>query len=119
MKRYSTDYFEKKYRILLDKLLQKEGFEEHIQALRKELGLPKDGFTSSPELGFFLIKKLTKDQLHTLTFYAFVEAYAFQKKIPVNDDTREEIVNAFLKEQKKPKGKGVLRRTSMTRSCRS
>lgn len=35
MKKYSTDYFEKKYKILFDKLLQKEGFDADIKAVRK------------------------------------------------------------------------------------
>jgi hypothetical protein len=33
MKKYSSDYFEKKYKILLDKPLQKEGFLERKEVL--------------------------------------------------------------------------------------
>ena len=71
MKKYSDDYFEKKYKILFDKLLQKEGFVDDIKATRKELGLPANGFANGPELAFFFINKLTKDQQHSLTFSHF------------------------------------------------
>jgi hypothetical protein len=64
MKKYSTDYFEKKYRILAEKLLQKEGFKDAIKAARAELGLPENGLPSSPELAFFFIDKMT-DELRT------------------------------------------------------
>jgi hypothetical protein len=98
MKRYSTDYFKKKYQILAEKLLKKEGFVEDVKELRKKLGIPEDGFNSSPELAFFFFEKLTEEEQHTLTFFAFVEAYAIKNKIAVTDDNKDQIVDAFLKE---------------------
>lgn len=102
MKRYSTDYFEKKYRILLDKLLQKQGFEEHIRAVRKELGMPEEGFKSAPDFGYFVLQKLSDDEVNSLIFFAFIDAYTHEKKISVSEENR-----------------GELRRMSMTKSCRS
>jgi hypothetical protein len=108
MKKYSEDYFEKKYKILLEKLLQKEGFIEHVEQARKELGLPKKGFSNSPELAHFLIGKMTKSQQRSLTFFAFAEAYAYENKIFISDENRDEIYNAFLKQGYDKKGTGML-----------
>jgi ribosomal protein S8 len=101
VKKYSDDYFEKKYIILFDKLLQKEGFVDDIKATRKELGLPVNGFANGPELAFFFINKLTKDQQHSLTFFAFLRAYENEHKMRVSDENREEVIKAFMKEYKK------------------
>jgi len=109
VKKYSTDYFEKKYKILAEKLLQKEGFVEAVKATRAELGLPEDGFKSTQELAYFLINKLTKAEQEALTFFAFVEAYARQNHIAITDENRDEIVQAYIKEKKdKPKGVGMI-----------
>jgi hypothetical protein len=104
MKKYSADYFEKKYKILFDKLLQKEGFIDDIKKTRKELGLPVDGFPNGPELAFFFINKFTKDQQHSLTFIAFIRAYENEHKIRVSDENRDEVIKAFMKENKKGTG---------------
>src|SRR3990167_6476645 len=97
MKKYSVDYFEKKYKILADKLLQKEGFTEAVKETRKELGLPENGFGNGPELAFFIVGKMSKEEQQSLTFFAFVEAYAFENKIAITDENRVEITSAFLK----------------------
>ncbi|MSR76599.1 MAG: hypothetical protein EXS68_03330, partial [Candidatus Ryanbacteria bacterium] len=81
MKKYSDTYFEKKYKILANKLIQKDGFDETVKTTRAELGLPKNGFTSTRELAQFLIGKMSKDEQMSLTFFAFVEAYAYENKI--------------------------------------
>ena len=107
MKKYSTDYFEKKYRILLDKLLQKKGFEEHIRAVRKELGMPEEGFKSAPDFGYFVLQKLSDDEVNSLIFFAFIDAYTHEKKISVSEENRGEIIDAFLKNQKE-KNEGAL-----------
>lgn len=98
MKKYSTDYFEKKYKILADKLLQKEGFLEDIKSARKDVGLPENGIGNTQELAHFLIKKMNKSEQQTLTFYAFVNAYAFANKIHITEDNREDVVGAFMKQ---------------------
>jgi len=101
MKKYSDDYFEKKYKILFDKLLQKEGFDADIKAIRNELGLPTNGCANGPELAFFFINKLTKDQRHSLTFIAFIRAYENEHKIRVSNENKNEVIKAFMKENKK------------------
>ena len=124
MKKYSDDYFEKKYKILFDKLTQKEGFNDDIKSTRKELGLPINGFANGQELAYFLIGKMNKKEQQTITFFAFIEAYAYENKIYITDENREEVTKAFLKKGYK---KGIsmiammveLLRTSMTKSIKS
>lgn len=101
MKKYSDDYFKKKYKILFDKLLQKEGFIDDIKNTRKEIGLPANGCANGPELAFFFINKLTKDQQRSLAFFAFIRAYEKEHKIRVSDEKSEEVIKAFMKEYKK------------------
>jgi hypothetical protein len=43
MKKFSADYFEKKFRILFKKLFLKAGFLDAVKQTRKKLGLPVDG----------------------------------------------------------------------------
>jgi hypothetical protein len=100
MKKYSTDYFEKKYRILSDKLLQKDGFIEEIKDIRDGLGLPLNGFGNIQELAHFLIGKLSKSEQRALTLIAFVEVYCYENKIPITDENRSKITSAFLKKYK-------------------
>lgn len=108
MKKYSTDYFEKKYKILADNLIQKEGFKETIERTRQELGLPVNGLMSTIELAQFLIGKMNKDEQMSLTFFAFIEAYAYENKIFITDENREEIKKAFLKKHGRTKGIGMI-----------
>lgn len=100
MKKYSTDYFEKKYKILFDKLLQKEGFIDDIKKTRKELGLPKEGFPNITELADFLIKKLNKKEQRSLTLYAFLSFYEYENKKVIQEEDREDFLNAFMKKHK-------------------
>ncbi len=100
VKSYSTDYFEKKYKILADRLTQKEGFKEAVEATRKELGLPVSGFSSTIELAQSLIGKMTKKEQASLTFVAFLEAYAYKNKVQISEKNREDVIKAFLKEYK-------------------
>lgn len=108
MKKYSTDYFEKKYKILSEKLLQKEGFLASVQDVRKELGLPVNGFSSTQELAYFLIGKMNKSEQQSLTFFAFVEAYAYENKISLNEENKDEVVKAFMKKGQKKGGIGMI-----------
>ncbi|MBP6859702.1 MAG: hypothetical protein KBC69_03745 [Candidatus Magasanikbacteria bacterium] len=107
MKKYTDDYFEKKYKILFDKLIQKEGFIDEIKSIRTGLGLPINGFENGPELADFLIHKMNKSEQQALTFFAFVDAYAYENKIFITDENREEVIKAFLKKGYK-KGIGLL-----------
>lgn len=107
MKKYSTDYFEKKYKILSDKLLQKDGFVEDVRLARKKVGLPENGFNGAHELAEFLIKKMSKAEQQSLTFFAFATSYSQEQKIRIDESNRKEVIDAFLKKGYK-KGIGML-----------
>lgn len=108
MKKYSTDYFEKKYKILFDKLLQKEGFADDVKATRKELGLPTNGFANGPELADFFISKMNKAEKKKLTMWAFLSAYEYEQKRRLTEDDRDAFTKAFMKKHKKDDGIGML-----------
>ena len=108
MKKYSDDYFEKKYKILFDKLMQKEGFVDDIKATRKELGLPIDGFANGPELANFFISKLNKAEKRKLTMWAFLRAYEYEQKRFLTEDDKDAFTKAFMKKHKKDDGIGML-----------
>jgi ribosomal protein RSM22 (predicted rRNA methylase) len=82
MKKYSTEDFKKKYNILFERLVNKEGFVDEIKEQRKSLGIPENGFRDTPEFAEFLFKKLKKDEKRSLTFLAFLESYATKNKLP-------------------------------------
>jgi hypothetical protein len=107
VKKYSTDYFEKKYKILAERLIQKNGFKEAILATRKKLGLPESGFPRPLELAVFLIDKMSAEEQMSLTFYAFMQAYEHKNKVRITEKDHKKVVSAFLKEQKKS-GSGIL-----------
>lgn len=100
MKRYSTPYFEKKYRILFDKLLKKEGFAVEIKNIRKTLGLPEDGFDSTPSLADFLLNKMDEEEQRSLEFFSFINEYENKNKIKIKDADRDKVVKTFLKERR-------------------
>ena len=105
MKRYSSEYFEKKFKILFDKLLIKEGFIDEIKKTRKELGIPVEkGFSDALHLTEYLAKKLTEDEKHHLVFFQFIERYEAENKVRITGEEqkehRDKIVNAFLKKTK-------------------
>lgn len=97
MKKYSDRDFKKKFNVLSDRLQTKEGFKEAVQETRIKLGIPKDGFSDEAELAEFLIKKMSKEEQKVFTFLAFVESYAHQNKIVIDDNNRKEVTEAFLK----------------------
>ena len=107
MKKYSDDYFEKKYKILFDKLMQKEGFVDDIKTTRKELGLPIDGFANGPELADFFISKLSKAEKRKLTMWAFLRAYEYEQKRFLTEDDKDAFTKAFMKKHKKDDGIGM------------
>lgn len=100
MKKYSSDYFEKKYKILLDKLLQKEGFIDEIKTARKLLGIPENGFMHEPELAYFLIDKMGKKQRQAITWISFLEKYEYENKVRITEETMKEPFDQFTKEYK-------------------
>jgi hypothetical protein len=108
MKKYTNDYFEKKYNILFDKLLQKEGFVDEVKSIRKKLGLPINGFESTPELAHFLISKMNEEEKQSLLFFAFMDKYENANKIRVTEENRQEVIDAFIKKMEGESEQGVL-----------
>ncbi len=98
MKKYSSEYFEKKFRILFDRLLVKEGFLDAVKETRKKLVLPEGGFGNESELAHYLIGKMGKDEQISLAFLAFVEDYADKNNLALAEENREEVIQAFRKE---------------------
>jgi hypothetical protein len=99
MKKYNNDYFQKKYKILFDKLAQKQGFIDDIKKIRIELGLPVNGFDTTLELSIFFIKKINKSQQQSLTFFNFIGKYENEAKIPISEADMEEVTRLFLKKK--------------------
>lgn len=97
MRKYNNKYFEEKYKILFDKLIQKEGFINYIKKIRKEIGIPENGFDNTEELSYFFINKLAKKEKEALTFNAFLKAYAFEHKLQMVEKNKEELIDAFFK----------------------
>jgi hypothetical protein len=100
MKKYSADYFEKKYKILFDKLIIKEGFLGDIEKTRKELGIPvENGFAEISHLAEFIMKKLTKSEQRFLAFSAFANRYNHKKREDaIAEGHQDELLDAFMEE---------------------
>lgn len=108
MKKYTSDYFERKYKILFDKLLLKEGFEDEIKKTRKELGIPLDGFSNIQELIYFIIKKMSKKEQQELTMLAFANVYEYENRKTITEENEKEFIETFTKKFKKDKGIGMI-----------
>jgi len=108
MKKFTAEYFEKKYRILFNKLLIKKGFLEAVKETRTKLGLPKDGFKNETELAYYFLNKLGKKEKELLTFFVFINDYAYKNKLnPDNTEDRAKIVEAYVKSQMKKQDKNA------------
>jgi len=105
MKKYSAEYFEKKFGILFDKLKVKEGFIDEIKKIRKELGIPvENGFADSLEFTTYLIRKLIPEELEDAIFVAHIKKYEHEKEIPFEDlaeKDKDEFIKRFMKDRKK------------------
>lgn len=98
MKKYSAEFFKKKFEILFNKLIIKERFVDEIKEVRKELGIPiEKGFTSSSELAEYLFKKLTKSEKFKVSFFGFIEQYEIENHIHISEKDKEDFINYFLK----------------------
>jgi hypothetical protein len=100
MKQYSADYFNKKFHILFDKLMIKEGFVDAVKKTRKELGIPQDGFNSKLELAEYLMKRLSKKERQSITLMAFIEQYEMLHKKRIEEKDKEQFFNEFYKKIK-------------------
>ena len=98
---YSADYFSKKYKILFERLLKKEGFIDAIKTARKELYIPVEkGFTTSSDLAEHLLKKLTKSEKESVLILSFIERFEVENHIRVSENDRENFFRYFMKNKK-------------------
>jgi hypothetical protein len=104
MKKYSADYFEKKYKILFNKLLLKQGFLDDIKETRRELGLPENGYNNEADLAIYFISKMNKKEQQILSYIAFADNYYRKNNLPINDENRKKMVQAYAKESRKDIG---------------
>jgi hypothetical protein len=105
MKKFSADYFEKKYRILFKKLYLKAGFLDAVKEVRKKLGLPEEGFGSEVDLATFFISKMSNGEQQMLSFFAFAEDYCIRNKLKMDDESnKDKIFDAYMKASRKEKG---------------
>lgn len=98
MKKYSSEYFEKKFRILFQKLLVKEDFLDAIKETRKKLGLPDGGFGNELELASHLIGKMSKNEQTLLALFAFAKDYSSKNNLALDEENKENILQAVWKE---------------------
>lgn len=99
---YSADYFKKKYKILFERLLQKEGFVDAIKTAREELTIPVEkGFTTSSDLAEHLLKKLTKSEKESVFILSFIERFEIENHIRVSEKDREDFFRYFMKNKKR------------------
>lgn len=90
MKKYSIDYFEKKYEILFNKLLIKNRFVNEVKEIRKTLGIPvENGFVDQLELAEYLRKKLTKKEEKKITMFSYIERYDIENKTRLTDSVND------------------------------
>lgn len=100
MKQYSADYFNKKFHILFDKLLIKEGFINEIKKTRKELNIPNDGFSSKLEFAKYLINKLSKKEVEDIIFMTYMDQYEMLHKKVIEEEDKRQFFNEFSKKIK-------------------
>lgn len=100
MKNYSADYFEKKFHILFDKLIIKEGFIDAVKQTRKKLGIPTDGFANKLELAEYLMSRLSKKEKEQTTTIAFMEQFETIHKKRIEEDDMKQVEKEFRKKFK-------------------
>jgi len=103
MKKYSADYFEKKFHILFDKLIVKEGFIDAVKKTRIELEIPEGGFNNQLELAEYLMNRLSEKEKEHITMLAFIEQYEAVNKKRIEESDREQFTKDFLKKFGKKK----------------
>ena len=105
MKKYSIDYYEKKYDILFEKLLIKDGFIGEVKEIRKTLGIPtENGFINQLGLIQYLVKKFTVKEQEEITMFAFMEQYDAENKtrLTENKDNKDKFFQYIQDKNKTP-----------------
>src|SRR4030042_3227250 len=108
MKKYSAEYFKKKFEILFNKLIIKEGFVNEIKETRKELGIPiENGFLNSLKLAEFLLNKLTKQEKEKAIFFSFINQFEIENHAQVSEKDKEKFFK-YLAKNKKQKDVSII-----------
>jgi len=100
MKKYSKDYFEKKFLLLYEKLVNKEGFIDTIKKTRESLNIPEEGFESDFELVGYFISRIPKKEIENFIFYSFCFEYVRNTGLELQDEDFEELFDKFYQRQK-------------------
>jgi len=103
MKKFSADYFEKKFKILFSKIMAKEGFIDEVKKTRKKLGLPENGFNNETDLALYFISKMDKKEILSLSLVSFMDDYHRKNNLPFSDENTDIAIKAFTKEGQKEK----------------
>jgi len=101
MKKYSADYFEKKFKILFNKLLLKQGFLDATKEARQKLGLPENGCNNETDLAIYFISKMDKEEQQILSFFAFADDYYRKNNLSINEENRKKVMQAYAKAGRK------------------
>jgi hypothetical protein len=104
VKKYSADYFEKKFKILFSKLLAKKGFLNAVKEMRIELEIPDNGFENETILAHFLITKMSDREWRTLGFATFIEIYEQKHETIVDEKNKDEVIETFINDVDNKKG---------------
>jgi len=97
MKKYSTEYFEKKFNILFDKLIIKDGFLDAVKNTRKELKIPENGFENEVELAEYFLGKMYAEEQEVLSFLSFLDDYSIKKNVAIDDKNKAEVIKTYIK----------------------
>ena len=101
MKKYSSEYFGKKYHVLYNRLLIKDGFVDEIIKAREALGIPvESGFPDALRVVEYILEAMSDDEKRSCEFFAFVEGFEAKRGAPITEKNKKEIVDAFLKQVK-------------------
>jgi hypothetical protein len=100
VKKYSKDYFEKRFHLLYEKLVNKENFVETVIKARKLLNIPEKGFESSFELVEYLISRIPKDEIESHMFYSFCMEYEDKTGLKLKENQFDEFSENFYQKYK-------------------
>ncbi len=104
MKQFSAEYFEKKYRILFNKLFLKRDFLAIVKETRKKLELPENGFENEMELARYFIGKMDKKTKSVFAFATFADDYYYKNDFDIDKkEDKEKMVNAYAERVKNRK----------------
>lgn len=95
MKKYSTEYFRDKFEVLYKRLLEKQGFIDEIKQVRKQLGIPEQGFQKSLEFSQYLMDRLNKKEKMSTTALGFLEQLEASQGKRIGKDDLDEAEREF------------------------